>query len=150
MTKKELFEALAAFNVNLPKKTSKADLEDALENCLEIEAENAPTPELTAAEKRAAGIEKQRVTQTATMKISDRRVTELDSGDVYKNCCRAWKDDRFSSSQCDTLVGKLMKAAKLGNFPVEEMNGQKWRLTSAVEADAAATLEADAEVAAEA
>ena len=97
----------------LPARTKKADAVALVES-----AQNANKP----------ARQKQATSQKASMSISDRRVLCLETGEIYKNCSAAWKADLISSSQCDTLSGKLLKAARWNEFPVVEIAGGNYQL----------------------
>jgi hypothetical protein len=97
----------------LPAKTKKSDAVALIEA-----AQNANKP----------ARQKQAVSQKASMSISDRRVLCLDTDEIYRNCSAVWKANLISSSQCDTLSGKLLKTARQNEFPVVEIAGGKYQL----------------------
>jgi hypothetical protein len=59
--------------------------------------------------------------------LSDRKRT------VYKNAFQVWKAGLVSSSQGDTLSGKLLSEARQGAYPVVEIAGRKFQLAAGFE-----------------
>ncbi len=93
---------------------------------------------LTPAEKLARGRARQAITQGSSMALAEniRNLVNVETGAVFKNCNTAYKAGLFSSSQCDTLSGKLLKAAKLSPpvYAPVVINGQTWVLAGGYKA----------------
>lgn len=68
---------------------------------------------------------------SASLKL-DRTVTCLDTGESWKNPFRMWRERPtwLSSSQVDTLTGRLYAAAKLGRREVVTLNGRQFALVN--------------------
>jgi len=161
MNRKQLIAALKAANVEFSAKADKATLEAALNavnatarleevapttEATEVAAEGT-TPEVTAEvaaevaaktkeQRRLEGHKKQSVSQRETMQIADRRIVNTETGEAYKNCSAIWKLDLISSSQCDTLSGKIFAAYKKDrSTPVVEIAGRKWQMAEGFEGE---------------
>ena len=75
-------------------------------------------------------------TMRSSLKL-DRRVEHIETGEVYANCFRLFKEaGLMSNGQSDTLSHRLYSAAKRGEQITCEMNGGTYRLVNVEGAEA--------------
>ena len=81
------------------------------------------------AEKKTVG---PRPAMVESLKL-DRRIVDLETGEVHANACRVWKAGLISAAQCDRLSAQLYKAAKAGDLQKRvTVNGRKFALAVSV------------------
>lgn len=60
----------------------------------------------------------------------DRRITHVETGQVYANACQVWKAGLVSASQGDRLSAVLYGAAKKGDYVELKVNGHTFTLAA--------------------
>ena len=70
------------------------------------------------------GSEKQASTISQTFKLGDRRVIDVESGDVYANPRQLWKAGPLNRGVKGRVAAQLYSAAREGKFPVIEAKGE--------------------------